>query len=113
MKKENKIQAEQKLALLSDLDGVECDLNHDCYTEEVNKQAVNYIMLKLVSSDYVALPICYLCMEELDKSEKGLDYDWVLLICTKCCSTKWINKRTLKKEYKEQVNFLVKCPECE
>ena len=106
---ENNIKPEEKFNLLADLDGIKCELDHSG-DPEGSRPAVNYMMLQLASGETVALPICKYCEYELSRGE---DFEWYLLICTKCSTTKWLYKANCKNDYPEQVHFIKSCPECD
>ena len=110
MDDDNDVKLEEKIALLADLDGTFCELDHSG-DPEGKRKAVNYMMLKLVSGETVALPICEYCNYELEKGNQG-DFEWYLLVCTQCQSTKWLYKKNCINNYKEQVHFIESCPEC-
>ena len=113
MKDDNdKVKPEEKLNLLADLDGINCELDHSG-DPEGTRPAVNYMMLQCVSGAMIALPICKYCQHELAKGQESEDFDWYLLVCTKCNTTKWLYKSSCKHAYPEQVHFIRSCPECD
>jgi len=110
-KEEIDVALEEKMALLADLDGTMCELDHSGDPQK-GRKAVNYMMLKLVSGEIVALPVCEFCNDELEKGQTG-DFEWYLLICTQCQSTKWLYKENCLNDYPKQVHFIKSCPECD
>ena len=108
----NKIKPEEKMNLLADLDGINCELDHSG-DPDAPRKAVNYMMLQCVSGATIALPICEYCQEELIKGQLGDGFQWYLLVCTKCSATKWLYKDSCKNDYPEQVHFIKSCPECD
>lgn len=112
MKDENGVKIEEKINLLADLDGTLCELDHSG-DPNGQRQAINYMMLKTVSGEMIALPICEYCEYELNKGVNGEDFEWYLLVCIKCGATKWLYKDNCINKYDEQVHFIKSCPNCD
>jgi hypothetical protein len=108
----NKIKLEEKIVLLAELDGIKCELDHSG-DPKGQRQAVNYLMLELKSGETIALPICGYCDYELQKGYKNEPFEWYLLICQNCQSTKWLYKDNCKNDYPEQIHFVHTCPDCD
>jgi len=106
------VKVEEKIALIADLEGAYCELDHSG-DPEGRRRAVNYFMLKKLDGTMDAIPICEYCMEELMKTENGQDFEWYLLVCTQCGATKWLYKANCKNDYPEQVHFIRSCPNCD
>jgi len=98
-----------KLNLLANLDGLVCELDHsgDLKTE---RKAVNYLMLQVRSGTLLSIPICKYCAYELSRAHD--DFEWYLVYCEKCGSSKWLYKDNCKNKTYDQINFIKNCPDC-
>ena len=102
------MEAFKKMALLADLEGVRCSLNHGPGIEP--PEAVNYIIQYLgeenACKSEVALSICKECCDALQGDE------WTLLFCLECSESQWVCRELARKHYRHHIIWSKGCPKC-
>lgn len=107
------MNAIDRLALLAELKGSCCELNHGPNAEP--HQAIDYIVLPFgyheqnvtdVSVHEMVIPVCDECVSGLR------DDDWTLLYCFECNSSQWIFRPLAKNNYRHHILWLRGCPKC-
>lgn len=94
----NKISSFDKLTMLKELNvGTLCILEHGKGYSDDDILAVDFLTIPLghngIVTDHLTLPICRHCVEALHSNE------WVLLICTQCGTTRWVNRELSNLDY--------------
>ena len=101
------------LVLEANLTNQRCGLFH--IKSEKLPKAIDYIVLNMGVGEEVAeqltIPACEECIKAL------LSNKWILLFCTHCCESRWVNKSRSKRLYlyenaKDNILWLDECPEC-
>ena len=110
-----------KISLMREIitGNIPCDLNHGKGYEGMFIQAIDYLTLPMgiikseTISNHLVFAICKECIEALQSDE------WVLLVCSACGATRWVNRNFSKLQYinAESGNgydllLLDGCPDC-
>lgn len=98
----------------AELEGETCGLKHSKKDPSENHPATNFLCQRLGNKktkepqQELRIPICEECSAAL------YDVDWILVYCTYCHKSQWINRNLAKKGYPpgNQVYFLDVCPFC-
>lgn len=98
----------------AELEGETCGLKHSKKDPSENHPATNFLCQKLGNKktkegyQELRIPICEECSEAL------YDVDWILMYCTYCHKSQWVNREFAKKGYPpgNQVYWLDTCPFC-
>ena len=92
-----------QLALLAELYGETCQLNHGCWHPE-DPRAIDYLVIPIgynesqdvqVQTREITIPICKDCQETLYED----DGTWLLFVCTNCSHSKWAVRDLLRNQY--------------
>lgn len=107
-----------RVALLAELDGALCELNHKNDPSGVPR-AIDFLVVPIGDSEGVVvreltIPICAACARTLADEAS----DWTLLYCLDCCASQWIARSLARLDYvtnaglTTRVLWLKGCPSC-
>lgn len=104
-----------RLALLAELTGEHCGLNHGPETRPEEHPACNYLVvpfgyqkssLEDVAVREMVIPVCHECAVALSRDE------WTLLYCFECSNSRWVHRELARNNYRHHILWLRGCPDC-